>query len=469
VIKNTLKLAASNGGGSAIMLLALPFLARMYDPDAFGLQAFFISIMALFLPISSLKCEFAIVTSKTAAESRQTVKLCSLISLGISVIMGSIIFLLSQTTSWLFSPDTQLWLIILVAINFFLDAQIIIYGKYALSKKFFNYIAIAGLLKPLILVVYAVVSYAIIGTDQNALVIGFFTASVVSLSLYAPLVFDVYTLANSEITYRDLAKKNRNFFTFGAIGSFFNGIATNAPQIMIGSAFGTDVLGLVAIAIRVLSIPMKTIGAALNFTFFSETKHLQPGPELRTVSVRTLELTCLAIASLIAITLMSDEILVLLLGDEWAGVGAYFNGLLFLYLAWSLTMPLSSIFSSLGKQKQLCVLQFWKLVIRIGSLWLASVVIDDVILALTVYAVISGLSQIVQVIASLRLADGTMSDLWRVLLVYLGPITMCVMAIATMDIPLNITGVLGVTFACVLINAGVFTTRLLIRPITVLK
>jgi len=402
----TSKLFLTKTGASIILLMAFPILSRLYDPEHFGIQALYTSLVMLFTPIACLRCDMAMIVEKNDSSARTLLFLCICCSVAIATFFGFVLHFIAPIQTLFSELNTYASISLLIAINFSLEGISIAMLSFATRQALLHYVIATDIVRALVMVGYPILIAFIFSTSAMSLIYGYLFASLASCLICLPLVFRALALSSRDrVNLTTLLRKKRSFLLYGSMGSFFNGLAAHTPNIIIGSLFGKEILGFVNAATRLLALPARTMGAAVSRTFFTKTKSSTSGHDF----VRNTELSICSLMYVIVLLILlvpsSKLLFAFLLGNEWGEVGRYFNVLLFFYAAWTLTSPLSSIFSTRDRQQLLFRFQLAKFLVRVSSLLVGSKLfgIED---ALLFYAVISGLIQLIQTSTAYVLAGG---------------------------------------------------------------
>jgi O-antigen/teichoic acid export membrane protein len=369
--RNVLKLAGGTAGSQVISVAAAPFLTRLYGPEGFGVLATFASILALLNVVSSLRYELAIVVPEDDDEAVALVWLCfGLVAISTGLTVLGVLLLGDQLVGWLNEPAIKplLWL---------LPVGVLLSGVYqplsywAVRRKLFGLLAQTKL-RQSIFGVATNVAAAQLGT------IGLLLGQIVSQSagFVAILRQSGALLLIPAVTPAVLGRTLRRFSHFGIYDTpagLINAIGNQVPNLIFASAFGAAQLGQLALAQRLLLLPVGLIGSAVGQVFLSQAaERYRTGTLLELIqqASRKLFLYGLAVAALACLVLA--PLMPALFGKEWEPTRQIIPLLIPLFLGQLVVSPLSNAFIGSEAMRLGLVFQLALTAIRIIPLLLFS-------------------------------------------------------------------------------------------------
>lgn len=276
--KNVLKLMTGATVAQAIPVAISPILTRLYTPEDFGVLALFIAITAIFGSIANARYELAIVLPEKEEDSINTVALCILVALSMSLFLlvitvifhNEILLLLGneQIGMWLyFAPPVVFFIGIFNALNY-LNTRLKTFGVIAQVKVIKSvtmvlFQLLLGLFKP---GVAGLISGQIIShVFSNGKLVG-------SLFMNKELI--------KKIKMRKIKQQAKRYSRFPKItmwATLSNSLSLHSVNIFISAMYSATSLGFYSLIQRVLGMPSTLVSSSIGQVFFqnaSEEKNL---------------------------------------------------------------------------------------------------------------------------------------------------------------------------------------------------
>ncbi|WP_306232488.1 oligosaccharide flippase family protein [Agrococcus beijingensis] len=339
--------------GSVIAQLAtvaaLPFLARMYSPIAFGEYAIFVSITAFASVIATLRYEMAIVLPRSPREAA-AVKQLTLRLLLIASLLIALVCVVIAALPIAIDGDWR-WLILLLGPSTFLLGYnaIMMYWFMRLNRygilsrnRVLQAVAIAG-------------SQALAGLVPNpsgfGLVLGMITGQAVA-ALLLVLSDPSRRLKKDGRNLRQWSYLFRRHWRLPALTApqaLVDSFRMNGINLVIGS-MSLSALGQYSQAWRLVNVPASLIGAALSQVYFPEFASTPRKDLFRAVRSSVVKSMLISAIPFALIFWLSPLVFPWALGDQWVEAGRYAQVLVpWLYINLA-TSPISTLFVVLQKQ-----------------------------------------------------------------------------------------------------------------------
>lgn len=322
-VKNTLTVLRGAVLGQGIVFLALPFLSRLYDPQAFGIMQSLQSLLSLLLILCSLRLEISILRADES-ELPHIVAVCVLLCL-----LSSALALLTLVILELLSPallsgfGSAIWILpvslLLVGIG-----QVCNY--IGLRRQALGINADGKIVQS---VTYVGVAVSLGLASPNAL-----TLNLADLVGRLALVLASWRGALRQ-TLRDRASLSRDSLTvlwrfrslpmFSMPSALINTLGSSFTPVIMIALFSANEAGNFAMIERLLGAPIAVIAGAASQAFMATLS----GPALATEEKRALFLrilrtgALLGLAPTIILMVFGQYLVPLLLGDDWHLAGRY--------------------------------------------------------------------------------------------------------------------------------------------------
>lgn len=317
-------LASASAGGQLIMLAAMPFLTRLYTPEAFGVFAVFSALMGVVLVISSLRYELAI----PLPLNHRTASRLLLIALAINLVVALITLCLVAVFRFRIAEWTETPL--LASFLWVLPVAIVTGGTYkalnywAIRRKDYQKIATTKLTQSSSNVVAQILG-GLAGIGAIGLILGQVIGQSAGITrLWKGLSFKKMRLEASTTHSIALLSRYRNFPKYDAPAAAVNAVSAQLPNVAMALIFGPVVAGLFYLADRILAVPMSLISQAVSQVMMGQAKGDISSGNLYGRVIQTLMafLFIGAFVSIVTIAL-AESVFGFIFGQEWQSAGIF--------------------------------------------------------------------------------------------------------------------------------------------------
>ena len=382
-------LAGGTAGAQLLLLLSAPVLTRLYNPDDFGVFAIYISALALFGVISSLRYELAIPLPEDDSEAANITILC-LILVSISSIFTSIlVLLLRQPIADLLGISELSDFFWLLPISILFSGAYNIFNYWCIRTKRFSSIAVTKTRQALVTIAIQLATFKL---GNVGLILGYVAGQGVGAkSLGYPAIV---TEGFKQVSWQGImsvAIRYRRFPIFSTLTGFSNTAGLQIPPLMFAFLFTPAAAGIYALSNRVLNLPMSVLGNAIGQVFFASAVEAHRLGELGTlVEQLHSKLAHIGFPPALLLLLLGPELFALVFGEVWREAGDFARWMSpWLYLVF-VTSPLSILFVVIDRQGQGLVFQLVLLTSRIIAITLGAW-LGDFMLTIMLFAVASAL------------------------------------------------------------------------------
>ncbi|MGK0173947.1 MAG: O-antigen/teichoic acid export membrane protein [Ulvibacter sp.] len=331
---------------TAIQFLQNIILARLLEPEDFGIMALVLVVVGLVQPFFDLGLSAAIIQKKEITK----LQLSSLywLNIGMGLLCFIVVYLIAPLIGQFFDQDRLIPFIRLIAVVFLISpwgTQYTALFSKNLRFDLQNIISIIALFFSFLLAV--VLAYQ--GYGVRSMVYAFiFNAFLISiLSVFIGRQFNKPTFVFSKSAVSGLVK----FGLFATGTRTVNFLSGNIDKILIEKFMGTHYLGLYSIAWNLMALPLKKINPIVNtviFPLFSkiqdETSRIR---KYYTESVILLMIINVPIYLMLAFA--SEDILFILFGEKWIGASTVLSVLAFVGLLKCFSNPSGALLLSKGR------------------------------------------------------------------------------------------------------------------------
>lgn len=367
--KNTLYLVLGTGGGAALLILATPFLSRLYSPESFGALAVYASTLSILLTISSLRYELAIVLPEDDHVSANLIAICFSLLLLTTIIISTCIWNFgSQFVRWVQAPQLEPYLY-LFPFGILGGGAYQILSYWAIKKGAFPVAARTRFAQG-------------VGTVIPQLSFGFATGSTIGLLLGETLGRFSGTLLLLRFAKRNLPIKSISiqgmreaatryvqFPLLNSPASILTALSTQAPAILLSHFYNPEVAGYFALTSRILQAPATLLGQAVGQIFLSRAAGLKEKESLTLLTQRTaIVLFAVGLPVFAFFIYAGGDIFSTIFGEKWRQSGVYATLLAPWYLLWLIANPLSNLFTVREWQLSALLYAALECIIKVSSI-----------------------------------------------------------------------------------------------------
>lgn len=363
----------STAGTQLIVILTIPILTRLFNPDIFGYHSTYRSILVILAILMTLKLETALVLSKSILRSTNiflttltNISLVSVFSLVIYFVLKLIgIDLLEMTFGF-----SSFFLLFIVVAGAILVALSNVSQNVLVSQNNFKSISLSKLIVPVFFFLISLLFFLIFDTVLS-LIIAHFLAYVL-LNIYLKSRYKMNFSKFSSFIYKSTLIKYKEIVAFTSSNSLLNSVSTNLPAILLLGFYGATPLGFYAIGSKIIALPSQLVSASLSQVFYKKFVDIYNSDKTRLFQfVKNTYIKFLTLGLIIfgIIYFIIPFIIPFFLGDEWIEAIPIIKYLCFWQALVIANSPMSTLTILLSKQKQLLVYQASLLLGRFLALW----------------------------------------------------------------------------------------------------
>lgn len=389
LVKNTLKLSASNVALMFLPLIVTPILSRLYTPEEYGVWGVFSGVLFILNSFIFLSYENTIVKSNNDDEIPSLLILC----LGVSIMIS----LLSSVLFWTGK---------ILSISFFLKYPNVLYLFFSLtssacftlliclSNRYKKYGAMSianttnGFLQAVIRILWGI--FPLIGLG---LIIGNILAHILASLLLFILIVPILKKIPWNLVSINKIKKGaftyKKFPLYDAPARLLEFTVGNIVIIILSFYYGEKEIGCFSMVMQFILLPITVIGSAMGNVFYRELSEQSKNQDnIKIITKKANKISFyLSILPLLFLVLGGDKILVLFLGDKWTSAGVMSLCLAIYSVPVIISEPLLPIFRALDRQEVRFSFNIINLAISIGALIISSRLFDNIYLSLCIYSI----------------------------------------------------------------------------------
>ena len=353
---NVLKLFLGSVVSQALGVLVAPVVTRIFEPEAFGVAALFISITGIITVVACLRYELSIMLPKTDEEAANLLGLSLCFVLVTTVISALIIFFAGDViANLLHSPEIRkyLWLI---PVSIFTSGIFLTLNYWNSRIKHFGCLSIARVISSVVTQTTKLgIGFA--GFVSGGVLIGTsILGQVVSTFILGSQVWrDNGGLFKENIRWKRMIaglKRYKKFPIYSTSSALLNTVSQQLPVLLLAAYFSPKIVGFYALGRMVLGMPMGLVGKAIGQVFFQKASdaHNSTGNLPEVVEEVFKRLVAIGIFPILLLTLIGKDVFIVAFGTRWAEAGVYMQILCIWSFFVFISSPISTLFAVLEKQ-----------------------------------------------------------------------------------------------------------------------
>lgn len=360
-------LVGGAAGSQLLMLLAAPFLTRLYTPEDFGLLAICVGVLAMFGAIASLRYEGAIPLPEDNVEAANVAALCLLAVALLTLITVALALFASHPIAILLGAPALANYFWLLPVGVFFLGTYQVFNYWALRHKNFAAMTNARLKQSLTATIVQLVGHklgvvTLLGGYIGGLGMG---GLLMGKSGLQHAAFREVRLAG----ILKAAKRYRRFPIYSTWSSLFNTAGSELPTLMFATFFSPTAAGLYALTNRVLAMPMSIIGTAIGNVFLASATDAHREKRLAPLVTSVHDkLAHIAMPPTMLFVLAGPQLFAFVFGENWREAGAFAQWMApWLYTTF-ITSPLTTLIIVLEKQRHDLAFEVILLAVRTATL-----------------------------------------------------------------------------------------------------
>lgn len=350
VVQNFLKIFSSNTIINVLPLFLVPIFSRVFLPEDYGQVALLIATSTLVASIASLRFELAIVLPKSDDEAMQVVKLSTMLSLSVILLLSIICY-----GMYYLKISNEPILLIAIPCATLIASFTNVARNWAVRKKHFGLIAKAGIVG-LIMGTLTKFYWGFESFNHDGLIYSSLIGSSATMLLLTAKVatsFNRVSLVKNNL--KTVAIRYSQFLKFNVPQTLLDSLNTHGVIYLISAFYGTQMLGQYSMAEKFLKIPARFIGSAISPVYYQHaTENYNQGLPFHPFTKKIIfTLTFIAIPAIMVTVFFGEIIFEFALGDQWALAGRVASIIIFWAMIRFISSPLSTITLVLKKNKEL--------------------------------------------------------------------------------------------------------------------
>lgn len=394
--RNVAKLVTGSTSANIITLFTLPILARIYSVKDFGQFQLLLSLITIFIAISSLKYEMTLPLPKNREISDNLIAIAFISLLMISGLLLVIMNSIGGTILYFYKAGDltpyRNWICIAV-----FSAGLFELMNYVFMRdKSFGSIAKFRITQVLLIQSFAI-CYGLISSGFEGLLYSFILGNCIT---------GVWMITQANLSFSSIriplmlkaAKQYKKFPLINAPMALVNTFSMQLPVFMISTYFSPEIVGYYMMANRMISTPMNLISKSVGRVYYKEASdalHKSGLKLLHTFKYTVTRVGKLGLVPAVIIILFAPILIKWFLGDQWLTAGIIMQIMMPWFFFQFVNLPVSTTFSIMNRQEIGFILIIISVFLRYSAMeyWNQTAIIQ--ITALSVVASLFYISYIV--------------------------------------------------------------------------
>jgi lipopolysaccharide exporter len=400
--------------GQGAIVVAAPVLARLYDPDAFGLLAVYSALLSVLLAGSSLRYDVAITIAADPDEALHLLVVSIFVALATSIVLGFVVLESGAQLSAVLGAPSLAALLWLLPIALFVSSVVQALASWAVYHRLFPALARMRVLQGLTQAACQT-ALGIISSGPLGLIAGDVMGRVVGADRLLRPLFSVARSTNLGLrTMGVYARKRWGFVQVMVAASLLNALSLQVPFLMIPAFFDLQSSGQYFLAYRLLVLPASLVAAAVSQVFFGEASYRRADPRALHALAKNAAVSLLvfSIPTYGIVAVGGPALIEAVFGQRWGPAGLYAQVMAPWLMVWSVASPISTLLLVGRRERESLAFTAGELGLRAGSLGIG-VMTHSLILGIVVLSMVSVLINVAALWRFLRVASVSLWELIR--------------------------------------------------------
>jgi len=401
-------LVSGTVAAQGILVLASPFLLRLYAPSSIGILAAIMGFVSVATVVASLRYELAVPLAKQDRHAEALVVLSVTILTVASVIAGIAFGLLGEEIGHLLGVAN------LGSAKWLIPAALFSAGMYSICSYWcIRRQAFAAMAKGALLMALSTTAMQLMLFRMGflGLLVGQVAGNLIgALALCAPTAMWAMFKKSTYVDLIRQAKFFRNFPTYSTWEGLANTVSHQVAPIALALYFTPAAAGVFAVAHRFLSIPVALVGSAIGHVFFASIAKKDRAEIRREFETTSAKLTLIGMPCFALMALGSPQIITLLFGANWTETGQLVRWMAPWFYFQFISSPMSLLFSVVDHQRDGMLWQWMLLLLRLAALGLG-IASSSLLQTVVLFSLASVAAYLLQLVWLARLAE---ANIWTI-------------------------------------------------------
>lgn len=403
-LRNVSVLAGGTVAGQAIVVFASPLLARLYQPQDFGLLAVYAALLSIIGVIASLRYQLAIPLPESDEDAAHIVLLSMLLVMFISLVVTLVVLLFAEPVAFMLKSPVLNDYFYLLPVGVLLLGGYQVFMAWGIRTKAFSAVSRTKLNQAISMITVQVAGYAV---GPVALLVGHIMGQAVGCTSLVLLC--VKTCRKCFLSFRlkklfFVANKYRGFPLVSVWAGLCGTGGSQLPPILIAGLLDPRAAGIYAFASRVMSVPMATLGKAVGDVFYAEAPQAFAENRLGILVLkvnRHLAMAAMPVAAFLFVSV--PHLFTVLFGDTWSEAGTIAQVMIpWLFFDFIVT-PATSVYPVMNRHGIALFFQIVHFVASFFSIVIGAFYFSSLIVSMYFLSLSYSLTYLIRLVVTVRL------------------------------------------------------------------
>ncbi|MCB0661381.1 MAG: oligosaccharide flippase family protein [Saprospiraceae bacterium] len=341
-LSHIITLLSGTAFAQIVLLIALPFLTRLFSPADFGLYGVFVAITSILGMVANGRFDLAILIPKNEEDAQSVYKISYQFALGLFCILCIVAFAFPDR--YLGEYKALIWW---VPLSVLLQGLLQPATRWLLRSRSFKKITVSKIAGSVFTVGISIglafldfgfeglVLGKIGGQLVETVIAGGFSAFRFNLFKWDQAIFSTYI----------------GFLKFSSFEALLNNFFKQIPILALSGYFGEALAGFYTLAMNVTSRPSGMVSQSVSQVFFKEGSEMEEEAFSNFFLKNVKGLFLLIIVPSLVVFLFGDVIFAVLFGKEWLQAGIYASWLIPFVLITFIKAGVSSVIDLKNKMR----------------------------------------------------------------------------------------------------------------------
>lgn len=383
--KNVAKVFSGSAIATVISVITLPIITKLFTPDDYGLYQLLLSFITIFISISSLKYEMAMVLPKEKHVSRRIFQLALIVLLTTTFLFSLLLYFAGSLLFELLNAERLQPYLIYIAFGIFIGGLIEILKYALLAQKKFSQMATFRVAQTTT-------------TQAMAIGIGYFSPSFIGLfisHISGSVIHIILFLSKNKLPFKldpviklkKIASEYSKFPAVNATSVFIGNLAIQLPVFMFSIYFSAEIIGLYLLAYKCVYLPMNFLSSAVSQVYFAKAAdaYQRSAKELlETYKTLIIKLSLFGLLPLVVVVFFAPFLTKIIFDEEWLQAGFYMQIIIFWIYFQFINASVGTSLSVINKQEYGLYLIIISLIARFLAMYFFRDNPEEMLIALTV-------------------------------------------------------------------------------------
>jgi len=389
ILRHALPIIQGTAFGQGLLVLVSPVLTRLYTPEDMGVLAVFSAFLSILAVVATLRYEDAIPAVADEDEAKGLFRLSVRVALGLSGVVLGVLVAIATSTSVAFPAEMWLFFVGMAGAGVYAA-----HGGVAVRAREYGLLGRTNLFKSLWQVAIQL-SLPLVHPGPLGLILGRLADRLSGIGLLRRRLKPKGLMKGGDgVGMLALARRHAQYGVYGAPASLVQVGGTQLMPLLVVHHYGLAAGGLFALANRVLVSPLSVLGTSLGQAYLG-----QASLALRSGSTGVLSLFRGTTLRLVGIALVLAVLAVPaflygfqpVFGAEWAMAGLMALGLLPMFMANLILLPLEKTYNLISRQRVKLAMDAMGLVVTVVAISVSAVTGRSVVFAVAAVGILRGL------------------------------------------------------------------------------